>query len=56
MLLASIEGPALEDYNAERVVHSCWTGGQQERRPKFDGEGANHVTEDELLNFMLNVV
>ena len=24
--------------------------------PKFDGEGANHFTEDELLNFMLNVV
>jgi hypothetical protein len=24
--------------------------------PKFDGEGGNHVTEDELLNFMLNVV
>jgi hypothetical protein len=24
--------------------------------PKFDGEGANLVTEDELLNFMLNVV
>ena len=24
--------------------------------PKFDWEGENHVTEDELLNFMLNVV
>ena len=24
--------------------------------PKFEGEGTNHVTEDELLNFMLNVV
>jgi hypothetical protein len=24
--------------------------------PKFDGEGENHVTEDELLDFMLYVV
>ena len=29
LLLASIEGPALEDYNAERVVYSWWTTGMQ---------------------------
>ena len=56
LLLVSIEGPSLDDYNAERAVHAWWTGGQRERRPIFDGEGENQIGEEELLDFMLNVV
>lgn len=49
LLMASIQGPPLEQYDAERVVHAWWIGGQRERRPQF----ARADTEDELLNSLM---
>ncbi|CAC5420099.1 unnamed protein product [Mytilus coruscus] len=50
-------GTPLEDYNAERVVHAWWNGGQQERRPQFDGNANGQLDEEQLLlDFMMNVV
>lgn len=56
LLLASIEGPSLDEYNSERAVHLWWTGGQRQRRPQFaPGPNMVEVDEDQLLNFLLNV-
>ncbi|XP_013383761.1 zinc finger protein 862-like [Lingula anatina] len=58
LLAISIEGPSLEDYDAERAVHLWWTRGQRTRRPQFEA-AADHVApgdqdgEDQLLNFFL---
>ncbi|CAC5361544.1 unnamed protein product [Mytilus coruscus] len=48
-------GPPLEDYNAERVVHAWWNGGQRERRPQFDDNANGQLDEEQLLDFMMNV-
>jgi hypothetical protein len=52
LLTVSIEGPVLEDYNAERAVQLWYSGGQRRRRPRFE---AAHDDDDDdaLLNFLL---
>ncbi len=53
LLLVSLEGPNLDDYNALRALNRWWHGGRRARRPEFnqDQDGDGHG-EDDLLNFM----
>ena len=59
LLCVSLEGPTLEEYDAERAVHLWWTRGQRARRPQFAApalpaeDHADQPEEDELLDFCL---
>ena len=53
-----MEGPSLEQYNAERAVHLWWTEGQRQRRPEFalhqvQNADDEQEQEDRLLNYLL---
>lgn len=54
LMTVSIEGPSLDDYNAERVIQLWYHTGQRQRRPQFVEDHDNDKDgEDALLNFML---
>ncbi|KAJ8311314.1 hypothetical protein KUTeg_011134 [Tegillarca granosa] len=53
LLTVSIEGPTLDDYDAELSLHRWWNHGRA-RRPRFGpNQGGNDDNEDDLLNFLL---
>lgn len=54
LMTVSIEGPSLDDYNAERVIQLWYHTGQRQRRSQFVEDHDNDEDgEDALLNFML---
>ena len=57
LLIVSIEGPSLDDYNSEIALHRWWTHGQRQRHPQFAQAELNHDddegNEERLLQFLL---
>ena len=57
-MLIGIQGPSVDDYQAELALQRWWALGQRQRRPHFEHPmPAANETDDEnqILDFLLNL-
>ena len=57
LMMVSIEGPTLEEYDAEKAIHRWWTCGQRARRPSFQPQpsaGKAATNDSDILDYLLD--
>ena len=55
LLLITMEGPDLDEYDAALALHKWWTTGVRARRPQFQEHYQESDGQDPLLNFLIAV-